>query len=226
MTNTILPIILDIAAVLILLLSALRGRKRGLIKTLSGIIVIVLAFTLAGRISSLTTPYISEKYVSPRIISAILPEAESVSGNNEANPDTVGNIFLKLGIPKNVVTDSINEFSGELSRDINNAASNISRSISYKVTYAVSFLIYFVVLLLLLSLIFKIINLAAKIPGINFVNKAFGLLLGFLLGYLFIIFASYILLKLGLFITEDAVSKTYVLRLITNFSPASLITGV
>ncbi len=226
MTNTILPIILDIAAVLILLFSALRGRKRGLIKTLSGIIVVVLAFTLAGRIANFTTPYISEKYVAPKIISAITPETETIPDENGASADTLGSLFLKLGIPKNVVTDSIEEISGELSRDLSSMVSNISHSVSHKVTYAILFLIYFVILLLVLSLVFKIINLASKIPGINFVNKAFGLILGILLGYLFIIFTSYILLKFGLFITEDAVSKTYVLKLITSFNPASLITGV
>ena len=150
------------------------------------------------------------------------PSAEQ----KESDPNTVGKIFLKLGIPENVVTEAIDDFSVSLSNDVSNMASKLSQSIAYKVTYAISFLIYFIILLLLLSLVFRVVNLFAKVPGINFVNKTLGLLFGLLLGYFVVTTASYILPKLGLFITEDIIDKTHVLKLITNFNPLSLIAGV
>ncbi len=225
MSAALIPIIADIVAVFVLIFAALRGKKRGIIKTLAGIVVIMLAFSFAGRLANITTPYISEKYVSPRITSAIIPENNEAVASEQKKPSEIGEIFLKLGIPENLVTDVIDDFSESLSSNVTNVATELSQSVAYKITYAVSFLVYFIILMLLLSLAFKLVNLAAKIPGINFVNKTLGLLFGLLFGYLLVVTISHIMLTLGIFITDDIIAETYVLKLIRNFNPLTLIIG-
>ncbi|MBQ5777298.1 MAG: adenylosuccinate synthetase, partial [Oscillospiraceae bacterium] len=64
-------IITDLAAIAILLISALHGRRRGFIKTISGLLALVLAFFLSSTLANATTPHISEKYVAPYINQAI-----------------------------------------------------------------------------------------------------------------------------------------------------------
>ncbi len=225
MTYDLIPIIVDIVAVFILIFSALRGKKRGIIKTLAGIIVVFLAFSFAGHVANITTPYLAEKYVSPRITATILPESETVVEAKDTNPGEIADIFLKLGIPEDFVTDALDDFSDSLSRDVKAMTTKLSQSIAYKITYAVSFVVYFIILLLLLSLIFKLVNVIARIPGINFVNKTLGFLFGLIFGYLLIIALSYIMLKLKIFITDDIIAKTYVLSFITNFNPLAFIVG-
>lgn len=223
---TVTPLIIDIAAAAILIFSALRGRRRGLIKTLAGILALVLAFSAAGFLAKEAAPYVSEKYVSPYISSAVAPETEKLTDAEAASdPSAVGEIFLNLGISEHIVSDAISDFTSAMSKSIIEPIVAVTNSIAYKITYAALFVIFFILSLLILSLLFKILNLASKIPGLNFINKTLGLILGLILGYLIVVALSYIMLKLGIFLTDDIIRETYILKFVMNLSPASLISG-
>ncbi len=189
---TLAPLIVDLASAAILLFSALRGRSRGLIKTLAGILAVILAFSCAGFLAEKSTPYISEKYVSPYITSAIEPKSEELTPQEAASdPAAVGEIFLELGFSENIVRDAISDFTAAMTKSIAEPIVAMTNSIAYKLTYSVLFVIFFLLSLLVLTLLFKILNLASKIPGINFINKTLGLILGIILGYLILVALSF-----------------------------------
>jgi len=207
------PLILDIFAIAIPFFSALRGRKRGLIKTLAGIIVLILAFSCAGFLAKETTPYISEKYVTPYITSAVEPgTAELKESNKPTDLSAISKLFTDIGLPDTLVSDAISDFTEAMSKSIMEPIIAMTSSIAYKITYSVLFVIYFLLSLLVFSILLKVLNLAAKLPGINFVNKALGLILGLIFGYLTLIALSHILLKLGIFLTGDLIEETYILK--------------
>ncbi len=223
---TFIPLIVDIVAAAILLFSALRGRKRGLIKTLAGILALILAFSCAGYLAEKAAPYVSEKYVSPYITSAIEPETETLSPQEAASdPSAVGKIFLELGFSENIVSDAISDFTDAMTKSIVTPIVAMTNSIAYKITYSVLFVVFFLLSLLVLTLLFKVLNLASKIPGINFINKTLGLILGLILGYLILVALSYVMLKFGIVLDDSIIGKTYLLKHILSFSPVAFFSG-
>jgi len=228
MTFSPQAILVDVIAVFLLFFFALRGRKRGLIRTLTGILALIIAFWGAGVLAQQTSPYLSSKYVEPWIYQAILPsvaENQSVTAPPESESDvteTLGGAFDDIGIPSGTIQSFFNEFVINLTDSFERIVESASKSIGYKLTYAILFLLYFLVLYLLLRLAAKLIELLAKIPGINFVNQTLGLILGLISGYFVILIVSYLLTTTGFLLTPQLVSETYILHFLMTFSPLAL----
>jgi uncharacterized membrane protein required for colicin V production len=208
----LVPLAADIITVAVLILFALRGRKRGLLRTVAGILVLIIAYFGAGQLSELTTPYLSKNYVEEAADTA-------VGGISE----TISQMLLKIGIPQNAVTEAVGNFDWSTDEKINGAIDGISGAIAQKVTFAVSCLLYFILLLILLSLLVRLVNLITKIPGLNFINKTGGLILGLLLGYITLTITVTILTNTGILLSKDIVDKTVILRNISGFNPFFLI---
>lgn len=217
-------LIVDILAVAILVIFAIRGRKRGLIKTVAGILALVLAFWGASFLAEQTTPYLSEKYVEPWLYDSIMPEIST--GTEPAAPpateaaatDSIGNALSSIGFSDSFISSFFSDFAISLSDSMSQITSNVSQTLGSKITYAVLFIVFFLVLYLLFRLLANLINLLAKIPGINFVNRTLGLILGLIFGFLTILVLSYILTKIGI-LSPEQISDTYVLRFLLSISP-------
>lgn len=211
--NIPIYIVVDIVSVAILIFFIFRGRKSGFIKTLSGIVSLFLAFSLAGTFAKWTAPYISETYVAPYINEHVsLNLADEIPATEAEASLDISNAFAGLAIPESLVSDAISDFTENLSKSFQETTKLITNTVAFKLTYAVLFLIYFILLRILLLFVFKLLNLTARLPGLNFINKTLGLILGAVLGYLIVIVFSYALAKLGLFLTEEIVSDTFVFK--------------
>lgn len=228
---SISPIVLmvDAIVVFVLLFSAFRGRKRGLVRTLTGILALLLAFWGAGILAQQTSPYLSSKYVEPWIYNSIMPsisaETESISAPPTSESTVTGSLetaLEEIGLTDSLISSFFSDFAINLTDSIEQIVNSAARSIGYKLTYALLFLVYFLILYLLLRLVGKLVQLLAKIPGINFVNRTFGFILGLILGYLTILVSSYILTTTGVLLTPQIVENTYVLRFLMNFNPFAI----
>jgi uncharacterized membrane protein required for colicin V production len=220
----LVPLAADIITVAVLILFALRGRKRGLLRTVAGILVLIIAYFGAGQLSELTTPYLSKNYVEPRIRDYIMPKSQEAADTAVGGiSETISQMLLKIGIPQNAVTEAVGNFDWSTDEKINGAIDGISGAIAQKVTFAVSCLLYFILLLILLSLLVRLVNLITKIPGLNFINKTGGLILGLLLGYITLTITVTILTNTGILLSKDIVDKTVILRNISGFNPFFLI---
>jgi len=228
MTVSLPAAIADLIAIFVLVFFALRGRKRGLVRTLIGILALVIAFWGAGVLAQQTSPYLSSKYVEPWIYNSVLPtvsETESVTATPESEEEvteTLGSAFKEIGIPGSTIQSFLNDFTVNLTDSLERIVESAAKSIGYKLTYALLFLLYFLILYLLLRIAGKFLQLLAKIPGINFINRTLGLILGLIFGYLIVLVLSYILTTTGFLLTPQLVSQTYVLHFLVTFSPLSL----
>ena len=211
-----IPIIADICAVALLAISMLIGRKRGFIKTASGILTIIIAFSLASFAAKETTPIISEKYLSPYLTSAIMVEAEQLP-ESKLNLDGLGNLFSKIGIPQGVIDNAIKDVSETLTQSISEPLTTMTNNISSRITYGILFVVYFLLLLLVVSLLFKLLNLISKLPVLNFANRLLGLIFGFISGYLIIIAISFILNQTGILLNDAVLSDTFILKHFFSF---------
>lgn len=221
-------IILDIIVVGLLILFAFWGRHRGLVKMITGVFVIILAITSASMLTKWTSPYISSNFVEPRITQLLLPEAQSESNTgeqtvSEPQTDSITSILLKLGLPADTVTTAINDFKADAANSVEGAVVSLSNSISGKVTYGIMFVIYFLLSLLVFLLLAKIIDLTAKLPVLNFLNRTGGLIMGAVWGYLIILVAASLLARFNILLTAETVSNTMVLNFIVNRNPLSIL---
>ena len=217
-------IIVDVAAVAIILVSALLGRRRGFIKTLSWLIAIALSLYLASSFADIAAPVVSEKYVVPHLTSEVEKNIEAENEPAPQNPSEYSEFFKNLGIPDGIITDATGEISKAISQNFTEPLTALVHNIAYKLTRTVLFVVFFLILLLVISLLLKVVNLAAKIPGLNFINKTLGLILGLILGYLIVIVLSFILNKTGTFLTGEILENTYVLKFLRSLLPfANLI---
>lgn len=208
------PIVLDIITVALLLFFLWRGKRRGLIKTIAGILVLILAFVGAGLLAKSTAPAISEKLVTPHVTEFLTPKA---AGLSDATPGAFYEMLLTLGIPESLaqnITDS---------SPMSDMLLNASKTIGEKVTYALLCLIYFIALLLILKCIFGLLDRVFDLPILSFVNGLGGLLCGGIWGYLFIMLLGTIFLNAGLFFDRSTLSQTHILGFIISTNPFSLI---
>lgn len=217
-------IIVDVAAVAIILVSALLGRRRGFIKTLSWLIAIALSLYLASSFADIAAPVVSEKYVVPHLTSEVEKNIEAENEPAPQNPSEYSEFFKNIGIPDGIITDATGEISKAISQNFTEPLTALVHNIAYKLTRTVLFVVFFLILLLVISLLLKVVNLAAKIPALNFINKTLGLILGLILGYLIVIILSFILNKTGTFLTGEILENTYVLKFLRSLLPfANLI---
>ena len=217
-------IIVDVAAVAIILVSELLGRRRGFIKTLSWLIAIALSLYLASSFADIAAPVVSEKYVVPHLTSEVEKNIEAENEPAPQNPSEYSEFFKNIGIPDGIITDATGEISKAISQNFTEPLTALVHNIAYKLTRTVLFVVFFLILLLVISLLLKVVNLAAKIPALNFINKTLGLILGLILGYLIVIILSFILNKTGTFLTGEILENTYVLKFLRSLLPfANLI---
>lgn len=215
-----IPIIIDFIIVLILIISMLIGRKRGLIKTFSGILTVIIAFSLASFAAKETAPIISEKYIAPYLTSLVNIETDNSLETSKELFDfsDLSKPFSKIGIPEGIIEDAVSDVTKTLSQSVIEPLTAMTNNISYRITYGILFVAYFLISLLIVFLLFKLLNQIAKLPVINFANRLLGLIFGLISGYLIIIISYSVLNKCGILLTDAVISETVILKHITNFS--------
>lgn len=212
-----IPIIADILIVAILIISMIIGRKQGFIKTVSGILTVIIAFSLASFAAKETAPVISEKYISPYLSSAIVDKVKPAP-ENTLNLNELGNLFSKIGIPEGIVNSAVTDVSKTLTQSIAEPLTTMTNNISARLTFGVLFILYFLILLLVISLLFKLLNMISKLPLLNFTNRLLGLIFGLVSGYLIIMIITFILNKTGILLTDAVISESIILKHIINYS--------
>ncbi len=216
----------DIIVLLLLIAFALLGRKRGLIKMISGVLVLALSVTVSGMLAKWTTPYISSTFVQPYITQMLLPDVQNASADSTNINEDASNMtstLSKFGLSTDSISQAIENFKKEAASSVEDAVSSLSETVSVKITYGITFIIYLLISLLLFSLLARLLNFAAKLPIINFFNSMGGLLLGIIWGYLIILIIATILVKFSILLTLEVVEGSVILKFILTKNPLLLL---
>ena len=224
--NFSFPIIWDIIVLIVLVVFALLGRKRGLIKMISGLLVLVVSITVSGMLAKWTTPYISSSVVQPYVTQLLLPDAKeeaSVSSDINSDASDITSTLSKFGLSSASISKAMENFKEEAASSLENAISSLSETVSIKITYGITFIVYLLLSLLIFSLLARLLNLAAKLPVISFFNSLGGLLLGVIWGYLIVFIISTIIVKFSILITPDVMERTVILKFILTKNPILLL---
>lgn len=198
-------LIYDLIILVLLVVFALWGMHRGLIRSLLSLVTVVVAFAGAILISNLFAPTVAqwaEPAVAPTVQSAvesIIPD--DLTGDLLSSDQLVillEDAELPLGL-NDVLADYLEE--NPLTLNIESAAQDLTGILVEKVTlalaYVILFLVAFVVIVILWNLIIRALNLVAKLPGLHALNKLGGFLFGVIKGALLLFILAWILRTVG-----------------------------
>lgn len=214
------PIYFDILIVLIVLLSALMGRKKGFILTLCGFLALFVALIGAGILTNFLAPPLSRLAV-PFVEAHLTELAGSLSadagGAVHASLDQVLTLMEGsevLGALKDSVVHAVEDGLLEAAED---AVPAVVAYVAEQLTRLVLFPIFFLLLMLVWTALSHMLDLAFHLPGLNFLNRTAGLLLGLARGVLLVFILCWLLKDS--FLSPEVISGSFLLPYFCGGNP-------
>lgn len=156
-------IVIDIILIAIILLSALLGYKKGLVKLgaklFAGIIAIIVTIVIYKPVSGMI---INNTSVDEKIEDAIIQNASNIINENEKIPNGITN-----HVENNILPEQ---------------AENISKNVVYTITA----LVLFVVVKIILSIVISLMDFVANLPILKQFNEIGGIIYGLVRGVLIV----------------------------------------
>ena len=178
------PIIFDLLIVLIVLISTLLGRRRGFILTLCGFLALFVALIGAGILTNLLAKPVSLlalPSVENALDQVIQPAAE---GAVYATIDQVIALMEQSDLLRPLaagVAQAVDQGALDMTLD---AVHAVAVFLAEQLTRLVMFPLFFLLIMLIWTVLSHLLDLAFHLPGLNFLNRTAGLLLGFTRGVL------------------------------------------
>lgn len=230
------PVIIDAVAVAILAFFVLWGAHQGLLRSLAGLLTIVVALVGAGLIAGaladsaarLAGPLVEER-IRTQVDEAItaqasqkveMPELDVEGGDEEFD---IQDLLALMGLDQDV-RDSLTEEIQEKAVDAGTTiATAVVESVVRSVLYGVVFLLSFLALTVLLKLALRALDLVLKLPGLHLLNTLGGGAAGLIQGVLLAFLAIWIARRLGVSFETETVAQTHILHFFTTNTPLSAL---
>ena len=223
--------VLDIAVILVFGLMVYFGHRDGLIKTLAGMISIVVALVLSTVLAGPVADYAYDKLVEPPVTAAL----EAHLGDNSPAADTLDAALAEMPafVTSQLAAQGIHDGETAL-KYINHAekgesaTDSVMRQIIQPVTAPVlevlCSLALFFLLQFIISLLLKLLNILAKIPVLKQANKALGIVAGVVQGALWALLIATLLQAVaatGLvpLLSTEVVESTIVVKWLNQINP-------
>ena len=218
------PVIIDIIVAAVLLGFTAYGARRGLLQTMAGLVIVVVALVGAGIIAA-TFSGPAAKLVAPAIENAALEEQAKEHPMQEADveADWLEDLLERLGMDRDV-RESMAKRAGETVRDTGvSIAAAVVESIASSFIYGILYILSFALLLLLLHVLVGAMGLVFKLPGLRGLNALGGGLLGLIEGALLLFLAVWVLRRLGVSFETETLAEAHILRIFTTNTPLSVL---
>lgn len=205
--------VLDIVLLLILVISAYLGYKRGFIKTLASFIGKFIALTLAylyyAPFQKLLTELTGmDGYVLKKVKLSLV-----ALGGHAAESSVAGSDIDALG--KMPLPSALKEKMADyLKQSANSLGNSVAQTLSDFIMSLLAFFLLFLLIAIAISVIVKVLDLVAKLPVLNAFNRVGGVL--------FSLITTYILLTIAFLLVTSFVSMDASSKLSTMIASSSL----
>lgn len=212
----------DAAIALVLILCLAVGWHRGLLLSLCGLAVVIVAYVGAGfTADTLSTPV--SDLLQPKLAETIESGlAQHLSLNAQPAEDPLSALKDMGGLyawAADQLEDTQQEIGQTISNSVTRVAVDAATAVAQRLAHSILFVLAFLVLFLLLTLLLHALNLVAKLPGLHFCNALGGGLIGLVKGVLYVFVAVCLLQIFGKLLTRDVLAKTYLTRYFVDFNP-------
>lgn len=223
-----MKLILNLTLLLIVLLCAWNGWKRGLISGIGALLALVisvycadlLSITYSYEVIDALRPFASG-YMETTINNEVRSEYNimgaadsslSVEDYLTAHPEDAEafcqSTFAHMGIYEEtarVMADSSLDYAASQEMSVTGAMVEV---LCRTASYAVGFMLAFLLILILLTVLGNLPNLTFKIPGMDLLNDIGGLLLGIVQGFFFCALLAWFLKFTGIILPQDKLSES------------------
>ena len=227
--------LLDIAVILIFLSCVTIGMKRGFIKTVAGVIALVVALAVSALFSTPVSQFLYDETVEPVVTATVAEQYEQAQGSAiekldnayTALPSFVKTLLAQAGIED--VNDLANTMPIGTQTPISESVNAVVRPITLPILKAVCSLILFILVYILVSLLMRVLNVVAKLPVLKQLNKTLGLVGGVVSGVLWAMVAATAMQLvaatgiLGDALTLQTVGQTTLVNWLIGVSPLTAV---
>ncbi len=221
------PVIIDGIAIVVLVGFAALGAWKGLLRTLAGLLVLVLSLAGAGIIASaLSGPAakviapVIEKRIEARLDEALQEQRPGKMPGDEAaaEDDTSIAEMLELLDVDEALWDSLAFRAADTVRETGvSLAAAVVESLARSVLYGILYMISFILLSIGLHLLVRMLDMVLKLPGLHALNVWGGALAGLAEGALLLFLAVWVLRLVG--VSFDGEDCGAVFRFFTTYTP-------
>ena len=182
-------ILVDIILIAIILISAILGYKKGLVKLgtnlFAGIIAIVLTIALYKPVTEIVmkkTPIVSNiKNIIIQNSTNVIEKDSQDDKNKESNKES-----------NSILNNKVTEITEQATKQVNNTVKNEiipaeAERIARNIVYGLTAIILFIFIKILLSVVFSLLGVIAKLPILKQFNEVGGLIYGIVRGLLILI---------------------------------------
>lgn len=209
--------VLDLVLVAIIALCAWNGYRKGFILGVSGILALIVAFygahLLADAYSQEFTSLL-EPFVSGIVDSTV--EDQTLEENVTEEELDAGDITFaslgKLGIMKGAADNIAEEIEERIKETGQQLRETLVEVLCSKLAYVATAVIAFLLIIIVFTVVANILNLAFKLPGLEFINYLFGTLFGLAKGLIFAFALAWVLRYTGFIFGEKTVEDTILLK--------------
>lgn len=226
-----LPVVINIIFLIVLVVCAWQGFKKGIIMGIVGVLVIILSLfgaqllsdTFSYEVIPVMKPFVSG-FMEPRIEETTYKvlgyEADengnynvtmSISDLLDAQPDSRTEIcrwvYRDLGIYDNIAEDMAKKTVTYAEQNSASISSSIETILCQSITWYGGFIIAFILLFATMTVIVNLPNLSFRLPYLGLLNDLGGLAIGVFTGVLFCAIIAWVLQFTGIIIPESSLSK-------------------
>lgn len=212
----------DLIVAAVLLLLVMKGKKRGFVLTLCGLLAVFVAFFGAALLSDLMCEPVG-RLVQPVVedsVSRVLTQAVQ-DVNNSLTLQQVLTALEGSSLYQAFAPGLAGAVDRGLLEVTSTAAAAVAAYIAREIARVVLFVVAFVVVLLAWNLLARALDLAFHLPVLSTVNALMGAAAGLAEGVVLVFIAVWLLEEN--FIPRAAVEHTYLLRFFCENSPFDLI---
>lgn len=218
-----------------LLAFVLYGAWRGLIRAVAGLMIAVLSLTGAVFTARELTPPVTE-LLRPVLESAVVQRVdEALSGADTADTEEPADgaesgggfqadqLLRMMGWDERLAQDLSDKVEERVRESGASLAAAVVDSLTESFVHMVLLVLSFLALTLVLHLVAKALDLAARLPGVHFLNGAGGALVGLVQGVLVLFLAVWLLRWLHALPDAALTEQTRLLRFFVTGSPLDLL---
>lgn len=229
-------LIADGLVLAVLVIFACVGARRGLILSLCGLVAVVAAFAGASFLARTLSPLVSDA-LEPKFAAAIeeqlnaslLAQAEAgeqaVLSAEDVPLEGVLDALREMGFYETLIDAVDRAVESGVTATAAGAAAAVAAAVAQSAAYLILFLAGFVVILVGWRLLSRALDLVARLPGLHFLNKTGGALLGLVQGCILLFVAAWLLQFSGQLLPRELVDQTVLLKFFMTASPLSLLAG-
>lgn len=231
-----MKIAIEITMLVIILLCAWTGYKKGLILCIGTILAIIVSMYMGDLLSDtfshqavpVLTPFASgymegKGAVIDTEMTELLGEAgselsveDAVKQHPEIQYQLCENSYLAMGVYEKPAKEMANEAVALSNKSDGKISASIVQVLCEKLAYTIGFILFFAIVLIILIVIGNVLNLSYKIPGMNRLTDIGGLVAGLTYGIMFCMLLAWSLNFAGMIMPEEEIQSTVLPRLFNH----------